>query len=307
MLSKKPVLIILSIITAMFLWVYVTGNVDPDTKSKVSNITVNLVNTEELANQGLAVSNEDELTASTVITGKRSVVNKIKYNGIKATVDVGKAQKGENELPLEFEVPAGVSIDNSVVPSVNVIVEDRISKTVPVNVVFTGEDKVNLKPWATEIWPETVTVYGASSLVNKTVAAEAVIDAADAETAARNISADVMAVDKSGKEVQGLAYDRDSIMVTVQLLESKDVGVDIKKKGLTSRYRVSDITGIETVTVLGPAETLKNIDSITAYADLSEIKSGGVTNVKVEPDLPYGVYLPGGIKQKAKVTIKVAD
>ena len=102
MLSKKPVLIILSIITAMFLWVYVTGNVDPDTKSKVSNITVNLVNTEELANQGLAVSNEDELTASTVITGKRSVVNKIKYNGIKATVDVGKAQKGENELPLEF-------------------------------------------------------------------------------------------------------------------------------------------------------------------------------------------------------------
>lgn len=307
MLSKKPVLIILSIITAMFLWVYVTGNVDPDTKSKVSNITVNLVNTEELANQGLAVSNEDELTASTVITGKRSVVNKIKYNGIKATVDVGKAQKGENELPLEFEVPAGVSIDNSVVPSVNVIVEDRISKTVPVNVVFTGEDKVNLKPWATEIWPETVTVYGASSLVNKAAAAEAVVDAADAETAARNISVEVTAVDKSGKEVPGLSYDRDHVMVTVQLLESKDVAVEIKTKGLTSRYKVTDITGIETVTVIGTAENLKNIDSIPAYADLSDIKSGGVTNVKVEPDLPYGVYLPGGIKQKAKVTIKVAD
>lgn len=307
MLSKKPVLIILSIMTAMFMWVYVTGNVDPETKSKVNHIEVNLTNTDELANQGLAVANGEDLTTGVIITGKRSIVNKVKSNRFTATVDVGKAKKGENQLPVEFETPAGVSIDDSTEATVTVNVEDRIRKSVPVKIVFKDKKDSVREPWATEVWPNNITVYGAESVVKRVAEINADIESRNVETAAKNVKADVFAVDTSGTEIKGLAYDKEYVMATVQLLERKEVKVNVKGKNLDSKYRVDKVSGIDTVTILGTQSVLKKINSIDVYADLSDIESGGLATVSVTPELPYGVYLPGELKSKAKITIKVAD
>lgn len=61
MLENKNVLKIISLIIAILLWVYVMGEVNPDTKEKISDIEVTFVNTETLADEGLAVVHEQDL------------------------------------------------------------------------------------------------------------------------------------------------------------------------------------------------------------------------------------------------------
>ena len=46
MLKNKTVLKIVSLVIAIFLWIYVMGEVDPETKVKVYGIEVNYINTE---------------------------------------------------------------------------------------------------------------------------------------------------------------------------------------------------------------------------------------------------------------------
>ena len=78
MLENKNVLKIISLIIAILLWVYVMGEVNPDTKEKISDIEVTFVNTETLADEGLAVVHEQDLRVSAIVKGKRSVINEMK-------------------------------------------------------------------------------------------------------------------------------------------------------------------------------------------------------------------------------------
>ena len=80
MLENKNVLKIISLIIAILLWVYVMGEVIPDTE-KISDIEVTFVNTETLADEGLAVVHEQDLRVSAIVKGKRSVINEMKKNG----------------------------------------------------------------------------------------------------------------------------------------------------------------------------------------------------------------------------------
>ena len=78
MLKNKTVLKIVSLVIAIFLWIYVMGEVDPETKVKVYGIEVNYINTELLAENGLAVAEDEPVTINATIEGKRSDVNKAK-------------------------------------------------------------------------------------------------------------------------------------------------------------------------------------------------------------------------------------
>ena len=54
MLNNKTFLRIFSLVAAVLLWMYVMGEVDPTKTSVVSNITVSFMNSDVLAEEGLA-------------------------------------------------------------------------------------------------------------------------------------------------------------------------------------------------------------------------------------------------------------
>lgn len=97
MLKNKTVLKIVSLVIAIFLWIYVMGEVDPETKVKVYGIEVNYINTELLAENGLAVAEDEPVTINATIEGKRSDVNKAKKKGLTASVDVSRCKSGKNK------------------------------------------------------------------------------------------------------------------------------------------------------------------------------------------------------------------
>ena len=82
MLNNKTLLKIISLAIAVFLWIYVMGEVDPETRVKVYGIEVSYVNTDALADSGLAVADDEPLSVNAVIEGKRSDVNKAKKKGL---------------------------------------------------------------------------------------------------------------------------------------------------------------------------------------------------------------------------------
>ncbi|MGX8774706.1 MAG: hypothetical protein ACSW8G_06590 [Bacillota bacterium] len=109
MLSNKKVLMLISLLVAIALWMFVMGNVDPQTSERVTGIEVEMIGTDILEDQGLhATLNKPKIIAVT-IEGKRSQVVKTKNKGLKAYIDVSTCDYGKNETQIFVELPDGVS------------------------------------------------------------------------------------------------------------------------------------------------------------------------------------------------------
>ena len=307
MLSKKPVLIVISLLISIFLWVYVTGQVDPETSGRIYDIPVTITNTDKLADSGLAVADDGDLVTSVVVKGKRSVINQAKTDGITAELDVSNAEKGQNDLALKFNTPSGLSIDSSSANTYTIKVQERVSKDVPVYIDFTSAKDSNLQGYAIGVYPKTVKVYGAKSVVKKVEAVTAKINSDKLSEKVKNLRVAVTTVNSKGNTVSCIEYSRKHVYVDAQLLHKKEVSVNVKTKKVPSGYQVSQVGQINTVTILGTEAALKNIDSVNATADMSDADSADVYTKYVDLDLPYNVYMAKETKLKVDVTIEAKD
>ena len=291
MLENKNVLKVISLIIAIFLWVYVMGEVNPETKEKISDIEVTFVNTDQLADEGLAVIHNQDIKISAVIKGKRSVVNDTKKTGVTATVDVAGASKGSNRGKVNLELPSGVTLDTISDETIKYRVEDSVEVKKDVEIDFVGDTDTDtdLVPWAYDTYPGTVKVTGAESIVDDVYAVRGKITSNVVSESAKTVEVELIPVKKDGTEVQGVVLNHTKAKTTVQLMEAKDVDVSITPKNVPDGREVDSITGVDSVKVVGSAGALADLESITATVDLSEIKSEGKKELNFS--LPAGVYL----------------
>ena len=291
MLENKNVLKVISLIIAIFLWVYVMGEVNPETKEKISDIEVTFVNTDQLADEGLAVVHNQDIKISAVIKGKRSVVNDTKKTGVTATVDVADASTGSNRGKVNLELPSGVTLDTISDETIKYRVEDSVEVKKDVEIDFVGETDTDtdLVPWAYDTYPGTVKVTGAESIVDDVYAVRGKITSNVVSESAKTVEVELIPVKKDGTEVQGVVLNHTKAKTTVQLMEAKDVDVSITPKNVPDGREVDSITGVDSVKVVGSAGALADLESIMATVDLSEIKSEGKKELNFS--LPAGVYL----------------
>lgn len=291
MLENKNVLKVISLIIAIFLWVYVMGEVNPETKEKISDIEVTFVNTDQLADEGLAVVHNQDIKISAVIKGKRSVVNDTKKTGVTATVDVAGASKGINRGKVNLELPSGVTLDTISDETIKYRVEDSVEVKKDVEIDFVGDTDTDtdLVPWAYDTYPGTVKVTGAESIVDDVYAVRGKITSNVVSESAKTVEVELIPVKKDGTEVQGVVLNHTKAKTTVQLMEAKDVDVSITPKNVPDGREVDSITGVDSVKVVGSAGALADLESIMATVDLSEIKSEGKKELNFS--LPAGVYL----------------
>ena len=291
MLENKNVLKVISLIIAIFLWVYVMGEVNPETKEKISDIAVTVVNTDQLADEGLAVVPNQDIKISAVIKGKRSVVNDTKKTGVTATVDVADASKGSNRGKVNLELPSGVTLDTISDETIKYRVEDSVEVKKDVEIDFVGDTDTDtdLVPWAYDTYPGTVKVTGAESIVDDVYAVRGKITSNVVSESAKTVEVELIPVKKDGTEVQGVVLNHTKAKTTVQLMEAKDVDVSITPKNVPDGREVDSITGVDSVKVVGSAGALADLESIMATVDLSEIKSEGKKELNFS--LPAGVYL----------------
>ena len=95
---------ILSFLLAVMLWLIVVNIDDPVTTQTFNNIPVAVTNAEVLAATNQTYQIEDGTqNVSVTVRAKRSVLNKIKADNIKATADM-------KELTLQTQIPISVEI-----------------------------------------------------------------------------------------------------------------------------------------------------------------------------------------------------
>ena len=308
MLNNKNVLRGISLVIAVFLWMYVMGEVNPETKDRISNIEINFVNTEVLADRGLAVVYDNDMKISAIIKGSRSNVNETKESGLVATVDVSACTEGTNTGNVELSLPDGISLDSISDDTVKFEVEEIAEEEKPVEIEFIGEDTSDseYEPWAYDIEPETVTVTGAKSSVNKVDAVKGTVTRNVAGARARNVDVDLVPVTKDGMEIRGLTLDRSAASMQVQLMKTKDVNISITAQNLESGFEIDTVSGADSVRVIGVAGVIDDLQEIEAYVDLSGVTSEAKREISIQ--LPDNVYLYNEDKvPEVTVTVKEAD
>lgn len=290
MFKSSSSLRIISLLAAVCLWLYVTGEVDPEMRGKISNVPVSLVNTEALTEQGLAAIYEEKETINVTISGSRSDINDAKKNGLTASVDVTNFDKGKNEGKITVNLPTGISLYNSSDNSMTVVVKERITEVRDVEISFedtngSAENVSETVPWVLDYYPHDVTVSGANSSVNKVDKVVGKIKPSRAVAdKSKWVDVDLVPVDKDGNSLLGIDLSFDSGEAKIRLLNVKMAELTVS--AADKNINLDEIDTPDRIRILGKAENIADIDSVEATASLNE---DGKTCITVE--LPENVYL----------------
>ncbi|MDD6646609.1 MAG: CdaR family protein [Firmicutes bacterium] len=303
MLKNKTVLKICSVVIAICLWVYVIGEVDPDSRKKISNIEVSYANTEVLAERGLAVADEETEVISVVIDGKRSDVNNAKKRGIGAYADVSGCKEGSNSIEITVSLPDGVRLESVSQEKLKVNVAELVSEEKSVQIkVSDADNDQNMIPWVTDYTPETVIVSGAGNIVDKIDHVIGVVDGTKVDSQLRNLEAEVIPVDKSGNKVDGAETSYKVVYADVLLLSTRQVKLEVKPGNVAEGMQVKDIEAAKTVIIAGSESALEGIDKVRGTVDLSGMTASGKAEISIE--LPEGVHLYDKDSTVAEVTLE---
>lgn len=291
MLKNKSVVKMISVVLAIVLWAYVIGEVNPTVKKTVSDIPVELTNTETLADRDLALQGDEEYFATVVVEGARSELNELRVADIHITADMYGYGLGENHVSLDVTLPDGISLEELKTPEITVTLERLEEKSLPVTVDFAGEPGENLEPSYSYTVPAEVEVRGAESVIAKVAEVRVQLDVNDLSETWEIYSEVPTAWSKDGKLIKNVTISAQSVEVEAVMFHTKQVPLELKVTGTPDdKYGDADISIPKEVVVKGSAYTLERVTSISADSiDISDVKKN--CTVKVVPHLPGGVEL----------------
>ena len=304
MFQSKKLNLLISFVIAIILWAYVIGEINPVTTKSFVDVNINLENQIALEERGLAIESISEDKINVTVKGERSRVQNVEKDDVYAEVDLALARAGHNELDVNVRTPEKVNVDKKSINKVRLTVGELVSEERPTKVVYVGATNSDLEPYTIERTPEKVIIRGAMSNVEKVsqvVAKVRVDQIKDKETIAE---AELVPVDKNGKEVNWIRLSSSQIQVKAVMTKTKKVDLDVPIQGNDSGDVKLDYQ--KTVIIKGNADVVKEISKIeTEPVDLSAYDQN--TTIELKPILPKGVQLAAGIDMTAKVVFSSTE
>ena len=292
--KKRKILIqILCLLLSFGLWCYVNAIENPIGQKTIKNVSVEIVNTGVLAEDGLALAPNQHITVNLNIKGLNENIYNSSASDYKVMVTLGNSQlvAGSNWLTAQVvSSPQGVTIDNQQI-KVNLKLEPLIKKefTVQSNLDIGTEQGVYVKNIAFD--PSAVMVEGASSAVNsvaKVVASEKIYNL----NQDRNVNAKLVALNAQGQQVKDVDIYPGTVNAKISILNGKSVPINVVTTGTApSGINIGSLTSdIKNVEVIGNTDVINNISSInTEPINLSNITSN--TTIPVKLVIPSGVTI----------------
>lgn len=301
---------VLSLIIAIVIWIIVANVDDYTTTKQISGIQIEFTNGDAITEKNKVYEVPDGTTMDIVVKGRRSVVEKLTNEDFKAVADLSK-------MSVTNAVAVNVSAVSSYVAkeltisytdnAVNVAVEDKLEKQLPITVRANSEVADGYAIRNKIASPNLITVTGAESVVN--TIEEVVVDV-DVKGASASLSAYATPVflDKSGNEIDSSKFDYDveEVEVSVEVLKTKELNVRVKTTGEPKEgYAIASIDYQPTsILVVGEAADLAKVDELV-------IDDIDVTDRAIDLETPITLadYLPSGItlaEDTQEVMVKVA-
>lgn len=286
---------IISLLSAMVLWMYVMAIVDPEETKLFENIPVTITNKNELNERDLVIYPEQDLTTNIYVTGKLSNLKKVTKDDINVYGQINNPLEGNNEIYLKVSTSQRVNYDFKN-PVMIVTLEKIISEDKSIKVDITGSGKNNVDNIMLQDNIDKVSISGPRSLVNKV---KRVVGTVKVSGELNDFSQSIKLepVDANGKVVEGVELEKDSVNVNIILLAQKTVPIILKLSD-NSESGVNYTMSQNTVTIKGKKDIVDSINDIeTQPVKLSEILPGTSKDIYLQ--------VPSGITIETKyITIK---
>ena len=286
---------IISLLSAMVLWMYVMAIVDPEETKLFENIPVTITNKNELNERDLVIYPEQDLTTNIYVTGKLSNLKKVTKDDINVYGQINYPLEGNNEIYLKVSTSQRVNYDFKN-PVMIVTLEKIISEDKSIKVDITGSGKNNVDNIMLQDNIDKVSISGPRSLVNKVKRVVGTVKV-NGELNDFSQSIKLEPVDAKGKVVEGIELEKDSVNVNITLLTQKTVPITLKLSD-NSESGVNYTMSQNTVTIKGKKDIVDSINDIeTQPVKLSEISPGTSKDIYLQ--------VPSGITIETKyITIK---
>ena len=169
-ITSRPVAIILSIITALFIWFAITMSIYPTTPRRFHGVPVTLeLNGTEAEANGLSVVECDVQSVEVQLSGDRSQIGLLSDENLRATIDVGDISRtGQYTLNLVLQTDTGIEFNvMSISPAVANVKLDKIeTRTFDVepsfpNITVTSGHALNREDVSCS--PSTIDITGPSA------------------------------------------------------------------------------------------------------------------------------------------------
>lgn len=278
---------IISLLSAIVLWMYVMAIVDPEETKLFENIPVTITNKNELNEKDLIIYPEKDLTTNIYVTGKLSNLKKITKDDINVYGQIDNPIEGSNEIYLKVSTSQRVNYDFKN-PVMIVTLEKIINEEKSIKVNITGSGKNNVDNILLEDNIDKVSVFGPRSLVNEV---KRVVGTIEVDRRLNNFSKSIKLepVDANGKVVEGVELEINSVSANITLLTQKTVPITLKLSDNAEpdgNYTMSQ----NTVTIKGKKDIVDSINDIeTQPVNLSEILSGISKDVYLQ--VPSGITI----------------
>ena len=279
---------IISLLSAVVLWLYVMTVVDPQGTKLFENVPITISNMSDLSDRDLQIYPEKELTMDIYITGKLSNIQKVKKEDIHIYGKIEKPIEGNNQVYLTANVPSSVSPElKSTITTTTLDKIIKVNKPITLNII--GKSKDNIDKDGINMDIENVSVLGPRTLVNQVDKVIAILDTGSKVDDFKD-KLMLTPVNLKGEKVEGVVLSKSEVNANVKLLGEKTIPIDVKlQEGSESlKYYLSQ----DTVTIKGKREIVDVIDSIaTKPIDLTDISSDASKEVQLE--IPEGISIVG--------------
>ncbi len=287
---------ILAVVASTLLWLVVVNIDDPVNTRNFSSIPVEVINGDTITKEGKVYEILDGSdTISVMVTAKRSILDELSRDNIKATADM---------MDMTFMDTVAIDVKSnrysdkieSITPktkNLKVQIEDLARKQFSIEVDTTGTPEQGYTLGDVETNVNVVSVSGPVSIISRIVRVAAEVDASGLR---RDISTDEALVmfDASGDVVESdmITSSVQSVHVDIAMLQTKDIPLLFNATGMTtSDYGMTGVVDASpaTVTIAGRGSSFTGMESISIPAE--DLPVAGAT-ADVEETINIRKYLP---------------
>jgi len=282
---------ILALLSAIVLWFFVVG-IENNSYRFPDDLDIQALNVP----QGMSVTN-DLGKAKIRIRADQEVITNLVKSDFDLSVDLRKAQEGEQQLPvIATSKNVKVTILKVDPATVRVVLEPVTQKEIKVKAVVSGNPAKGYSVEAIEVSPATVQISGGKTLLSTLTAIDARVklDGTESTNFKQNV---ILKIPDTISPLQNVTLGPEQVTVEITIkqdLQQKTVPVKPNLQGSVDLIVLSQklIVSPETVTIQGKEEILNAIKEIsTEPVNLDTLKNS-TTPVKVKLILPSGVSIP---------------
>ncbi len=299
--------LLLSVLLAILLWFYVTSLENPERQTIFRNLPVAVRG----LSSDLRIINADQLpTVDAIVQAPENLMGNIRQSDIHPYIDLSGLDAGVRIVPVQVDragLPDGVSI--TLRPDkVQVQLEVQVSREFPVTVKITGTPAFGYGLEPAQVDPDRVRVTGSRDAVASISEVVVPVDV-DQKAGTQQGLVEPVALDASGKKVEGVSFSPDHVQVVVPvrlLFSYKVVPVTVPILGQPAPgYIVSRVTFTPTtVTVCCSPSLLEPLGSLeTRPVSITGTTSAVITTTEIV--LPAGVELYPGQNRTVNVSVNV--